>query len=101
MGMDDQTIVKDLERALRLDWLSVSEKYPNDDGCLRRMAEWPLADSMTFKTVKMKSSVIAEAFGGRFCNDVRIVDNDVKFVIAYDDYVDPPNPCNVRREDPL
>jgi len=101
MDNNDQSLVKNLEKALRLDWLSVSEKYPNDDGCLRRMTEWHLSDSMTFKKVKMNCSVIAEAFGGRFCNDVRIVDNDVRFVIAYDDYVDPPNPCNVRREDPV
>jgi len=65
------------------------------------MVEWPLSDSMTYKKVKMNSSVIAEAFGGCFCNDMRIVDNVVKFVIAYDEYVDPPNSCNIRREDPL
>lgn len=99
--MKDQTIVKDLEKARRLDWLSVSAKYPNDDGCLRRMAEWPVSDSSTLKNVKKNCSIVAEAFDGRFCNDVRIVDNAVKFVIAYDEYADSPDPCNISREDPL
>lgn len=99
--MSDKMIVRNLKKRLRLDFLSVSDKYPNDDGCLRRMGEIWVEKSMRLSRIYNMCEEVAEAFGGKFGDDLRIETGTALFVIAYDEYVEPPAPWDVFREDPL
>ena len=99
--MSDKTIVRNLKKRLRVDFLSVSDKYPNDDGCLRRMGEIGVEKSMRLSRIYNMCEEIAEAFGGKFGDGLRIETGTALFVIAYDEYVEPPPPWDVFREDPL
>ena len=99
--MSDKKIVRDLKKRLRVDSLSVSDKYPNDDGCLRRMGEIGVEKSMRLSRIYNMCEEVAEAFGGKFGDGLRIETGTALFVIAYDEYVEPPAPWDVFREDPL
>ena len=70
--MSDKMIVRNLKKRLRLDFLSVSDKYPNDDGCLRRMGEIWVEKSMRLSRIYNMCEEVAEAFGGKFGDDLRI-----------------------------
>lgn len=52
--MSDKMIVRNLKKRLRLDFLSVSDKYPNDDGCLRRMGEIGVEKSMRLSRIDIQ-----------------------------------------------
>ena len=99
--MSDKTIVRNLKKRLGVDFLSVSDKYPNDDGCIRRMGEIGVEKSMRLSRIYNMCEEIAEAFGGKFGDGLRIETGTALFVIAYDEYVEPPAPWDVFREDPL
>ena len=99
--MSDKTIVRNMKKKLGVDFLSVSDKYPNDDGCLRRMGEIGVEKSMRLSRIYNMCEEIAEAFGGKFGDGLRIETGTALFVIAYDEYVEPPAPWDVFREDPL
>ena len=99
--MSDNKIVATLKQEFKVEFLSVSEKYPNDDGCIRRMGEVGVDRSMQISSVDRMCERVAKAFGGKFNKDFRLNGNTVTFVIAYDEYVAPPAPWKVLREDPL
>ena len=99
--MSDKTIVRNMKKKLGVDFLSVSDKYPNDDGCLRRMGEIGVEKSMRLSRIYNMCEEVAEAFGGKFGDGLRIETGTALFVIAYDEYVEPPAPWDVFREDPL
>lgn len=99
--MSDKTIVRNLKKRLRVDFLSVSDKYPNDDGCLRRMGEIGVEKTMRLSRIYKICEETAKAFGGKFNDGLRIETGTALFVIAYDEYVEPPAPWSVFREDPL
>ncbi len=99
--MTDKAIERRLKKRLGVDFLSVSEKYPDDDGCLRRMGEIGVEKTMLLSRIYEMCEETAKAFGGVFGDGLRIESGTALFVIAYDEYVDPPHPCNVYREDPL
>lgn len=99
--MKDETIVRNLKKKMGIDFLSVSEKYPNDDGCLRRMGEIGIEKTMRLSRIYKVCEETAKAFGGEFGDGLRIESGTALFVIAYDEYVDPPSPYSVYREDPL
>ena len=99
--MTDKSIVRNLKKSLGLDFLDVSEKYPNDDGCLRRMCTVGVEKSMRLSRIYNICEEIAEAFSGFFGDGLRIECGTALFVIGYDECVEPPHPSSVYREDPL
>ena len=82
--MNDEAIIQHLKKRLRVDFLSVSDKYPNDDGCLRRMGEIGAEKSMRLSRIYNMCEEVAEAFGGKFGDGLRIETGTALFVIAYD-----------------
>ena len=99
--MNDEAIIQHLKKRLRVDFLSVSDKYPNDDGCLRRMGEIVVEKTMRLSRIYKICEETAKALGGKFNDGLRIETGTALFVIAYDEYVEPPAPWSVFREDPL
>jgi len=99
--MTDKMIIRSLKKRLGVNLLRVSEKYPNDDGCLRRMGEVGVEKAMILSRLYAMCEEIAKAFGGKFGDGIRIEFGTALFVIAYDEYVEPPAPWDVYREDPL
>lgn len=99
--MSDKIIVRNLKKNLGVSVLDVSEKYPNDDGCLRRMGEIGVEKTMRLSRIYKICEETAKAFGGKFSDGLRIEAGTALFVIAYDEYVEPPAPWDVFREDPL
>ena len=99
--MSDKIIVRNLKKNLGVSVLDVSEKYPNDDGCLRRMGEIGVEKTMRLSRIYKICEETAKAFGGKVSDGRRREAGTALVVIAYDEYVEPPAPWDVFREDPL